>query len=240
MESDEKQKNYFKYLIDEYPVKQRFKNILKQIQDVIEALGISEFVTVDTDLLGQAILDYFEDIDKLKKFEGIKKVNVDKIYSYETFWLLKRKPIQVISNSSKKNLIFVNEKIFTFIFIVKILAELGISRETKNTRLLSFFELIYYNFKFREYTQKSLETVVSSFFCGYSFSWVKWGAMSESKMTFEEIKSNKEKFLKAYGLEKLFKTCENTWDELLAIGEDYEKKRNGEYLQIIQNYLTEI
>lgn len=64
--------------------------------------------------------------------------------------------------------------------------------------------------------------------------------MSESKMTFEEIKSNKEKFLKAYGLEKLFKTCENTWDELLAIGEDYEKKRNGEYLQIIQNYLTEI
>ncbi len=170
MESDEKQKNYFKYLIDEYPVKQRFKNILKQIQDVIEALGISEFVTVDTDLLGQAILDYFEDIDKLKKFEGIKKVNVDKIYSYETFWLLKRKPIQVISNSSKKNLIFVNEKIFTFIFIVKILAELGISRETKNTRLLSFFELIYYNFKFREYTQKSLETVVSSFFCGYSFS----------------------------------------------------------------------
>ncbi len=159
------------YLISHYPVEDRYKNILIQIQDVLEALEVMDIVDINTDLLGQAIFDYFEDIDKLKKFEDIDKINVDKIYSYLTFWLLRRKPVQLVKDNMSVEYLYINEKVFTIIFVTKMMAEIDIKYFDTNLKLESFFELIYYNFKYRIFTQKTLETVVSAFFCGSSFNY---------------------------------------------------------------------
>lgn len=64
--------------------------------------------------------------------------------------------------------------------------------------------------------------------------------MKKDKMSFAEIKNNKDAFLENYGLVEEFYKCGYSWDELMLIGEDYDQKRENEYFKIIQNYLAEI
>lgn len=151
-----------------YPIEVRFNNILQQIQDVLIEMGVIEQVSINTDLLGKAVVDYFEDIDRLKNFEDIPRVNVDKIYSYGIFWILRRHPIQIIDKDLDEKFWYINEKVCIAIMIPKMLAEMGIDIRWKNPKFESFLDLMYYNFKYRLYTQQSLEFMVEAFFCGYS------------------------------------------------------------------------
>lgn len=169
MDSREKELEHIHELNEKFKIKERYENTLTQIQDVLEALGLIDKVTVSTKLLGQAILDYFEDINRLKEFEGIEKANVDKIYGYQTFWLLRNKPIQIIDKDIEYKYLHINEKVFSMILISKMLAEAGVDYDDVNPRLLSFMKLVYYNFKYRIYTQQSLELIASAFFCGCAF-----------------------------------------------------------------------
>lgn len=164
-----------KDLGDLYPIETRFNNILEQMQEVLIRMGIIDKVSINTDLLGKAIVDYFEDIDRLKTFEDIPRVNVDKIYSYGIFWILRRHPIQIIDKDLDERFWYINEKVCIAIMIPKMFAEMGIDLSAKNPRFMDFLELMYYNFKYRLYTQQSLEFMVEAFFCGYS---VKEGAES--------------------------------------------------------------
>ncbi|MBO5336765.1 MAG: hypothetical protein J6A94_06490 [Lachnospiraceae bacterium] len=151
-----------------YPIEERFSNLLEQIQEVLVKMGIIDQVLIDTDLLGRAVVDYFEDIDRLKDFENIPRVNVDKIYSYGAFWFLRRHPIQIIDKTIDDRFWYINEKVCIAIMIPKMFAEMGIDLKAENQRFKDFLELMYYNFKYRLYTQQSLELMIESFFCGYS------------------------------------------------------------------------
>lgn len=157
-----------KDLGDIYPIEARFKSLLEEIQDVLVNMGIIDQVLINTDLLGKAVVDYFEDIDRLKDFEDISRVNVDKIYSYGAFWFLRRRPIQIIDNTIDDRFWYINEKVCIAIMIPKMFAEMGIDMKAENPRFKNFLELMYYNFKYRLYTQQSLEFMIEAFFCGYS------------------------------------------------------------------------
>lgn len=162
-----------------YQIEKRFNNLLEQIQEVLIKLEVIDHVAINTDLLGKAVVDYFEDIDRLKNFEGIPRVNVDKIYSYGTYWILRRQPIQIIDKSLDEKFWYINEKVCIAIMIPKMLAEMGITMQEKNSRFENFLNLMYYNFKYRLYTQQTLEFMVEAFFCGYS---VKVGSASDGKI----------------------------------------------------------
>lgn len=169
MDSKEKDVEHIRYLKGKYDFENRFKNLLTQIQDVLEALEILDKVKVNTDLLGQAVLNYFEDVERLKAFEGINRTNEDKIYGYETFWLLRDKPIQIIDEDITYENLYINEKVFVLILTSKMLREVGIAPDSENPRLLNFMNLMYYSFKFRLYSQQMLELMISAFFCGCAF-----------------------------------------------------------------------
>ena len=64
--------------------------------------------------------------------------------------------------------------------------------------------------------------------------------MKKAKMSFDEIQYNKDEFLENYGLVEEFRKCGYSWEELMTIGEDYNKKRENEYFEIIQQFLAEI
>ena len=166
---ESKEKEHICYLMENYDFESRYKNLLEQIQDILEAIGILDKVTINLDLLGQVVLNYFEDVERLKKCEGIDRTNEDKIYSYETFWLLRDKPIQFITNDIPYKYLYINEKVCTCILISKMLKEMGIDPDSKNQRLMPFLKLLYYNFRFRNFTQQSLELMITAFFCGCSF-----------------------------------------------------------------------
>ena len=54
---------------------------------------LEEIAYIHEMALTHAIMDYFSDIQRLKDCQKIKHVNEIKIKAYETFWLLKRKPL---------------------------------------------------------------------------------------------------------------------------------------------------
>lgn len=169
MDSKEKEMEHIRYLVKNYDFEKRYKNLLIQMQDILEALGVLDKVAINTDLLGQAVLNYFEDIDRLKKFEGIERTNEDKIYGYETFWLLRDKPIQVVDSNMSSEYLYINEKVFTCMLISKMLKESDVHPDSKNPCLMPFLQLLYYNFKFRNFTQQSLELMITAFFCANKF-----------------------------------------------------------------------
>lgn len=169
MDSKEKELEHIRFLMEKYDFEKRYENLLIQMQDILEGLGILDKVEINTDLLGQAVLNYFEDVDRLKEFEDIKRTNEDKIYGYETFWLLRDKPIQITDNNMSYEYLYVNEKVFTWMLISKMLKEANIDPDSSNPRLMPFLKLLYYNFKFRNFTQQSLEMMVTAFFCGCKF-----------------------------------------------------------------------
>ncbi len=118
------------------------------------------------------MLDYYADISRLKSFHGIQRVNVEKIYAYGMHWLLQRRPLQTKA-SVPDSLCFINEMTVLLMYLPKMLVNLGLSVNsvTKGRRsLLTFAELLYYNFRYRHYQQQSLELMISAFFTGYRLS----------------------------------------------------------------------
>ena len=92
----------FSYLSSKYDIVGRYKALLDRIQSAIEGMELQDEVHVNEDLLGEVVIDYFEDIDRLKEFEEIDRTKTSKICAYETYWLVKRKPIQAIESSNDK------------------------------------------------------------------------------------------------------------------------------------------
>ncbi|MFR3786106.1 MAG: hypothetical protein ACLTWR_02245 [Agathobaculum desmolans] len=74
--------------------------------------------------------------------------------------------------------------------------------------------------------------------------------MNKKDMTFEELRVNREEFLRRYDVQKQFRECQLSWDTLMEIGDDYENKcygcgrKNqeylGEYFEIIQAHIAKI
>lgn len=64
--------------------------------------------------------------------------------------------------------------------------------------------------------------------------------LHSARMTFAEIKANKELFLRSYKLVEDFEKSGYNWDELMKIAEQYEQNRTSKYPKLIQTYISKI
>lgn len=80
----------------------RFVSLLDNMLDFIDKAEVKGKVVVNEMALGYMLLDYFEDIRRLKSFHGIEHVNSIKIVAYTSYWFLRRKPMQILEQD--KNL----------------------------------------------------------------------------------------------------------------------------------------
>lgn len=138
-----------------------FTGLLKQMTSVIIALGLNDKVRIDTKVLSKAVIDYFEDIIRLEQFQGI-IANTAKVYAYSTYWLLQRNPIMIVSDTDDPATLYINERVCTAILISKMQRE----KDVKKASNEYFVNLLYYNFKYREYTAKTLELAIEAYFHG--------------------------------------------------------------------------
>lgn len=144
---------------------ERYVSLYKQIQLYIDKSGYNEDVVINDVLLGYTLVDYFSDIDRLKTFHNIEHINSIKLISYTVYWLLRRKPIQLKSNH--KELMHVNER-FALALVLDFLSShrkkhLAVRNESG---LVAFKELLYYFFKFRQFTAQDIELMLTAFFAG--------------------------------------------------------------------------
>lgn len=162
----------YKYLLDYFPDNKifiRFKTLMSETIAVLKAFKIAADVEIDKTAFQYLLLDYFADIARIKEFQKIKYVNVQKLYAYTIYWFLRRHPIQTTKNLP--NWYDVNEKVIIAIYIPKMLKEQGITYDV-NTDLKNkesakrFINLFFYNIKYRTYTPQSLELMIDAFFLG--------------------------------------------------------------------------
>ena len=159
---------YYSDLSNRHDIPSRYKAILDQMQDIIKAEGIQDKVQVNEDLLGKAIIDYFEDIDRLKQYEEIDRIKTSKIYAYETYWLVRRKPIQIIGGGCEEKYLYINELACTMMIIIKMHKEANVEIRLGDEQLGEFTQLLYYNLRYRKFTQQSLELMIEAFYLGCS------------------------------------------------------------------------
>ncbi len=162
----------YQYLLQEFgeeKIASRYKTIYCYLEDYIKRHGLEEKVIISEGLLGQMIIDYFVDIYRLKDFHNIKKINATKIHAYSAYWILKRKPLQVVDvKDSSQDLIFVNER-FVCGYLMRFLTELDYSvalLEERKQDYIEFVDNLMYFCQYRVNTPQMLETMLSSFKAG--------------------------------------------------------------------------
>lgn len=143
---------------------ERFASLLSCMNDFIAKRSLGEQVKVNSLALGYALVDYYEDILRLKEFHKLGHVNTVKIVAYTSYWLLQRKPIQILG--SNKSLLYINER-FVLYYILDFLSNDKrsiLANEKKGVE--SFSETLFYCLKYRNLSSNSLEMIIMAFLAG--------------------------------------------------------------------------
>ena len=145
--------------------KNRYASLLNMMKSFVEHAGLSQQVSINELILAYALVDYFEDIMRLKEFHDVEHVNSIKIVSYTSYWLLRAKPMQI--NSVDKKLLYINER-FVLSYIMTALEDETKGRvlQRKSPGLKAFSESLFYFLKYRATSAQSLELALISFLAG--------------------------------------------------------------------------
>jgi len=174
---NDKLDKHYHFLIEKFGEKkilERIEVLWHEISKILKGRGLEEKTRIDRESFENAIIDYFTDVARIKELHNIKTINMNKIYAYEMYWLLRRRPVHCIV--PVKNSLDLNEKVIISIFIPKILEEAGFpytpETQNENTRehIKTFTNLLFYNLKYRQYTPQSLELMIEAFLCGCNIS----------------------------------------------------------------------
>ena len=149
-------------------IESRIEQISQEMLMFLETNNLNNVAYINHMALSHAIMDYFSDIQRLKDYQDIEHVNEIKIKAYETFWLLKRKPIQLIQQIEDDRMLYVNEKFLlsrltSFMLGDKINIPLV---EEKESAFKNFLNTLYYYLKFRQCDAQSMELMLLAFKAG--------------------------------------------------------------------------
>lgn len=139
----------------------------------LESHDLSDKVGILSETINQLLLDYFVDVDRLKEFSGIELINQTKIYSYLAYWILRRKPLQVVSSEQADDLVFVNED-FVYDMLMSFIYDnpAGVPVVESQKESLSMFEsTLRYYLKYRLVTPQVLELFLVAYQAGRSYQY---------------------------------------------------------------------
>lgn len=150
----------------------RYNTLEECINIFIDRSGFRDNVALSKSLLNQAVIDYFADIDRLKNFHLIDKTNFIKIHAYSAYWLLRRKPIQIIKDDQENiELAFINEN-FVASYLMQFLRgeNKGVIIQKEDRHAYEeFISNLKYVLRYRLITAQTLETILESYGAGRIF-----------------------------------------------------------------------
>ena len=159
-------------VVDEFGeevIQSRYAVLYEEIEEFAKSLGVSDGIRIEESILIHAVLDYFSDISRLKQFHHMKHINSLKVISYESYWLLRRKPIQITAQKEPDDsLAFLNEKyVFSRIsrFLIGEGKEIYLQPETKKG-FLNYLDSLFYYLKYRNFDPEMLEMMLMGFKAG--------------------------------------------------------------------------
>ena len=151
-------------------IQDRFNDLYSSYEKFIENLNLSGNVCINDFVLMHAILDYFTDVSRLKSFHKISRTNAFKVVSYEISWLLRRKPLQILTDNNEE-LVYINEKFilsYTISYLTKLVgSDFYNELSPENQKSFDgFIASLYYYLKYRNCSSQVLELALLSFGAG--------------------------------------------------------------------------
>lgn len=156
--------NYF----GEVKVTDRYKFLYDKMKEYIRVRGLEDKLFIQEGILQQMVMDYFVDIYRLKEFHKLDKANITKILSYEAYWILRRKPIQVAPGQTEYRLVYANEGFVTTFLVHEFLIP-GESEPMTKEEEEQFFSLLRqlnYHLKYRNLDKQDLELLLLAYQTG--------------------------------------------------------------------------
>lgn len=154
--------------VGEEVIKSRINQISQEMLDFIKVNNLDNVAYIHEMALTHAVMDYFSDIQRLKDYQNIEHINDIKIKAYETFWLLKRKPIQLKEQLEDDSKLYVNEK-FLLQRLSSFMLQHNITIPLINERKIAFknfLDTLYYYLKFRRCDAQSIELMLLAYKAG--------------------------------------------------------------------------
>jgi hypothetical protein len=161
----------YRELIDEFEkekIEKRLEMLLEALKKFIDNAGYKDKVIINELALANTVFDYFADISRLKAFHHIEAVNEVKILAYESYWFLRRKPLQQLENDNET--LCVNEQ-----FILTRIVEFLTDEKDENNLLLHeekmrfFKDTLFYYLKYRNLNAQTIEFFLMSFIAGVKY-----------------------------------------------------------------------
>ena len=151
----------------EEDIKVRIDRRRDSIQNFLTSLNLSdEQVRISDRNLQLAVLSFSSDLKRIEPYHNIQDVNVIKIHSYEAYWLLRKKPIQIVSDFDGCERI--NERYVAFMLTDFLLRDWGdavLSGQSKK-EFKDFAQTLYYSFSYRNFNAQNIELVLLGFRAG--------------------------------------------------------------------------
>lgn len=152
-------------------IEKRFDAIYEEMKLFLEANGLTEKVIINKTLLSAAIVDYYNDVMRIKDFhKKIDKINSEKVIAYTSYWILKRCPLQVKDEDmfADRKLEIINER-FILQYITSYLSERERGSHLlvrENVALKNFCRYLLYFLVYRMHDAQSLEMIIIAFLAG--------------------------------------------------------------------------
>mgnify|MGYP003300361729 CR=1 FL=1 len=157
--------------VGEELIESRIRQISQEMLDFLKVNELEDVAYIHEMALTHAVMDYLSDVQRLKDYQKIEHINEIKIKAYETFWLLKRKPLQLKKQLEEDKFLYVNEKFLLSRLTSFMLAE-DINKPLvgeKGTAFKNFLNTLYYYLKFRRCDAQSIELLLLAFKAGRLF-----------------------------------------------------------------------
>lgn len=161
-------KSFFSYQdvlesFGEEKVASRYDNIMDQLNGFIKRKKYSDKVSICPSVVNQLVIDYFTDIFRLKEFHHIDLTNYIKITAYTAYWIVRRKPLQIIKDDIEDiELAFCNEN-FALSYIMRFLQQPEITIYDAQGEYNEFVSTLSYALRYRTLTPQMLELMIEGF-----------------------------------------------------------------------------
>lgn len=147
-------------------LRSHYISMMQMMESFINEMGYSKKdVQIDRLGLGYALVDYFEDVRRMKEYHKCAHINSIKIVSYLSYWLVKRRVIVPLRND--KELLYLNEQ-FVLSMISVFLSSTNCDGVLEDDRegLENFRETFFYYLKYRVHDAHDIEMIITAFFAG--------------------------------------------------------------------------
>lgn len=174
MEMKNKSYDYSEILADfgKEKIEKRYETLYEYLETFIKRHKYEGKVEIAKSVLNQAVVDYFADIHRLKNFHHIETINHLKIHAYTAYWILRRKPLQIIEDDQEDiERAFVNEKFVSSYLLQYMRGEKTniIIIESERLSYLEFVKNLEYFLRYRFVTPQMLETMLEAYQAGEAF-----------------------------------------------------------------------